>query len=419
MRIGKALPRGTFAAAGGGLGTLIGGPTGGAFGTFAGNLLSRITGMGDYTMQKPLNFPIQENTIISGHAMPMFAQTGNGVEISHREFVADISGSVAFTNTSFEVNPGNETLFPWLAQVAHYFEEYSFKGLVFEYRPSSGYIGAATPNLGVVMMATNYNCDEPSFETKVEIDSYEYATSCVPNQAMIHPVECKPSLNPLNKYFVRTADSPDAKLFYDLGKFQIATKGMQSAYACGELWVSYHVALNKPRLNVRGPSNRFGMYNSSATCTAANPLNAMVVTPDATEVGAPLTFPSSTTMIFHKAGDYLFTMQWDGATITGTAGLSLGSNLSALPFFLANPYVSAEAVYITTIAVAADGTGAANTATVTGLATMTAGTCYVTLSEIPKISLTKPVQVKATSDVQPVDEDIPAQMARFLKMMGK
>jgi len=216
-------------------------------GGVAGDLISRLTGVGDYTLST--------NSIVQGNAIPTFYNSGDGMEICHREFLRDVTGTTDFSLSSLPINPGMSDTFPWLSQVASNFEEYEMKGLVFEYRPSSGSVATTSAALGVVIYATNYDVLDPLFTTKQQMDSYEYSSSTVPFDKMLHAVECDNKRNVLTRMYVRDAPPPiGADLrFYDLGNFQYATKGMQSSYVVGELWVTYHVRLSKPRIWATSP----------------------------------------------------------------------------------------------------------------------------------------------------------------------
>lgn len=244
----NAVP-GLLSSLGGLAGNYLGGPLGGAAGMAAGKILSQITGFGDYK--------VNTNTVVAGNSVASFRQGGDGVTICHREFLKDIVGSVDFELQDFPINPGLLTTFPWLSQVAVNFEEFEMMGLVFEYRPSSGSaISSTSSALGVVIMATDYDVLNPLFATKQQMESYEYSNSMVPFQVCMHPVECKRNVNVLNNLYVREGPVPASadQRFYDMGRFQIATQGMQSAYVVGELWVSYDVRLRKPRLPASTPS---------------------------------------------------------------------------------------------------------------------------------------------------------------------
>lgn len=42
-----------------------------------------------------------------------------------------------FNYSTWQLNPGQKSLFPWLAGIASNFESYKFHGLVFEYKSMS------------------------------------------------------------------------------------------------------------------------------------------------------------------------------------------------------------------------------------------------------------------------------------------
>ena len=230
---------------GGLAGGILGGPTGMALGSTAGNLVAQISGSGDYR--------VNSNTLVGSNPVMSFKSGGDGFEMTHEEFLGNVTGSTSFNLTSYPINPGMSDTFPWLSTVAVNFEEYDITGLVFRYKPSSGSAVSSTSSaLGVVIMATDYDALNPSFSNKQQMESYEFSTSTVPFNGCIHPVECARNRNVLNSLYIRSGDPPagsDLRM-YDMGNFQIATEGMQSSYVIGELWVVYRLRLRKPRLPI-------------------------------------------------------------------------------------------------------------------------------------------------------------------------
>jgi hypothetical protein len=123
-------------------------------------------------------------------------------------------------------------------------------GCVFEYRPSSGNIAGASPALGIVAIASNYNVHEEPYGSKVSLCSSQYNVSGMPCYELLHPIECKRQTNILNRYLIRHSNKDADLALYDMCRVQVATEGMQSAYTCGELWVSYHVRLVRPAIGL-------------------------------------------------------------------------------------------------------------------------------------------------------------------------
>jgi len=85
------------------------------------------------------------------------------------------------------------------------------------------------------------------------MENYEFSQACVPFESALHPIECDPKQTQCNGIFnvrIPIAIPGDLRL-YDIGRFSIATQGMQAANInIGELWVTYKVCLLKPRLTI-------------------------------------------------------------------------------------------------------------------------------------------------------------------------
>jgi hypothetical protein len=361
------------------LGHAVFGPIGGKLGGFAGSMIDVITGHGGYK--------IRSNSIMNGQSIPSFQSGGDGTRVCHREYIADIAGSIAFSDVVYPLNPGISTTFPWLSQIAAQFEEYQMNGLVFEYRPTSGTaVSANSAALGVVNIATNYDALEAPFDNKQQMDSYEYSSSTVPFEPMVHGVECARGLTPLHTMYIRTAaiaaTNTDLR-FYDMGFTQVATSGLQSAYTVGELWVSYDVTFRKPRLATVAEADTGGAYDhwaSSAISTATAPH------PEGTSGFSNKSLnpiPSNTSSLnsikLTQTGYYLVAVVCSGGTLSGNISIGLSSNISYNQYLLANTssYVAAwttsYACYTFQCQVTAAGTGPANLMTFTGATGLAGG----------------------------------------------
>lgn len=313
-------------------GNYLGGPAGGAVGLAAGKLISSITGFGDYKVNK--------NSVIQSNSVPTFRSGGDGMKIAHREFITDILGGPDFLLHSYSLNPGLANTFPWLSSIAQNFEEYEMNGLVFEYRPSSGSAVSSTSSaLGIVIMATDYDSANPSFPDKQTMESYEFSSSTVPFTGCMHPVECARGRNVLNNLYTRTGLIPpntDIRM-YDVGNFQIASEGMQSAYTLGELWVTYDVTFRKPRLPfststignflhlVESPSLSLdSVYSFGATGAIALPSSNMVLGVD--------WLPHGTNgVIIMRPGVYFITYIAFNTTTSTNVSVPSGANITVIP----------------------------------------------------------------------------------------
>lgn len=214
-------------------------------GRWLGTGIGHIFGSGDYTLagSQP-----RENVIMNGAQIPKFSTTRATNVVCHREYLRDWTGVNAFSNESFRLNPGDSETFPWLSTIAQNYQEYKFHGLVFEFRSLvTDFVTAGAP--GVVVMATNYNANEPAYGTKQEMENSEFAVAVKPTCNLMHGVECAvaQTADPI-KYVRRAgAASPGDSRLYDLGTFQFANQGSPTQLL-GEIWVSYCVEFFKPVL---------------------------------------------------------------------------------------------------------------------------------------------------------------------------
>lgn len=237
-----------------------------------GNFLGRITGLGDYT--------VNSNSLM-GTDPPRVSNGANLREIiiSHREYIGDVVTGPAgtFASSSFLLNPGNSRIFPWLSAVASCFQQYKFRGIVFEFKTmSADALNSTNTALGTVIMASNYNVLQANFANKNEMENTEFSSSCKPSASMYHPIECDPRDTPLTElYIAPNGVIPDGGTpqFYDFCNFQIATNGFQASNVnIGELWVTYEVALLKPiQPSIAGVApSQFYMEESTAITPASS-----------------------------------------------------------------------------------------------------------------------------------------------------
>jgi len=267
-------------------------------------------------------------------------------------------------------------------------------GLVFEYRPTSGSAVATNSSaLGVVVMATDYNAAAPNFTSKQMMESYEFSSSTVPFNSALHPVECKPLSNTQNSYYIRSGDATVTnQQLFDMGNFQLATSGMQSAYVVGELWVTYDVSLLKPRVSTNMSQNDYCHLNEApaGSATAAHPLGTtagyVFSSSTLTGVGASLTNPT-TSINFPNPGSYYVSFNWHNgngtmaavATVTPGSNIKNGGQTTASILIdqstFAASCLSADGTsssWTGIFTVTAAGTTTANDLVITGLTSMTA-----------------------------------------------
>jgi len=226
----------------------------GAMSLLGKGISSLITGFGDYK--------VEGNSLMTGGIDPptvVNSVNSGGVIIRHREYLQDISASTPFSLLTFPINPGQLSTFPWLSSIAAHFEQYKFRGLLFEFKSlsSDAVLSTATSSaLGSIVMATQYNALSPPFPNKFVMENYEFANSSKPSISFIHPVECKRVDTTIVELYTRTGApqvNSDLRL-YDLGNFSIAAVGMQASTGiAGELWCTYEIEFLKPK--IENPTN--------------------------------------------------------------------------------------------------------------------------------------------------------------------
>lgn len=193
------------------------------------------------------------------------------VRVKHKEYLGDIYSATTFTNVSLKINPGEETTFPWLSQMAKSFEEYKMNKLSFIYKSMSSdavLSSAASSALGTIIMATDYDASDDLFTTKFEMENNFKTVSGKPSISFKHRVECKQ--NVMKKLFVRTENNLTADpRFTDIGNFQVAVQGCQATGGViGELWVEYDCSLSKPQF-ISGMETASAHFQTSYAAAAA------------------------------------------------------------------------------------------------------------------------------------------------------
>lgn len=227
----KYIPKGSFAKAGESIGSTFGGGSGpfGSIGKWAGGKLADMVGFGPYDLNS--------NSLVmdaGASQVPQFGNSENVTTVRHREYIGDIvepaNNGGAFTLQNYKINAGLSASFPWLAQTAANYEQYKFLGLVYEFKSTSSSINNTAGGgigIGTIVMATDYDSVDANFPNKSIMEQTQGVTSTTPGSNCMHAIECSPAWTTINVQYVRTAAVPanqDARM-YDLGNFQIATKG--------------------------------------------------------------------------------------------------------------------------------------------------------------------------------------------------
>lgn len=360
------LPKGTFAKAGGAIGGLAYGPPGAAAGTMLGSAIAHVTGRGDYVVRSnsimKSGMSIEPGTVAD--SLPTFQRNKHVVSIKHREYFGDLVVPVnptTFNNVDYVLNPGNASLFPWLAAMARQYQQYRIKGMLVEFKSNTSDYAASGP-LGVVGIAANYNVADEKYDTLVKFENSEYAVVSKPSRDILHAIECSPLSGRDEWLYVRDASAEDPNFvqdrrFCDFARLQIATSGLPGTpgNTLGQLWVTYDIEFTKPIIsdlasqpilyagrvitsNASGTlvnnatSNYVEAYyeNVSANPSAStsyvtfDPAAATFVQGDNLEAAGVIDFNGSGVR-FHRPGDYFIEL---GGSVTLTGGVTRGLGAS-------------------------------------------------------------------------------------------
>jgi len=302
--------RGAFSL-GGTAGRAIGGMFGNKkLGGQIGRAIGSMSGIGSY----------QTNALIEGSSNPVATFSGSGDEqgamiVTYKEYVGDVYGNASgtvFSNKGYSLNPGLDGTFPWLSQIAQNYEEYELQQCVWTYRSTTSDIGSSTTGqVGTVIMATNYNPDQPLFTDKKTMMEYYGAASVKATDDLLSGVECDPDkLSGTSGKYVRTNPvlyNQDVKS-YDAGVFQVAVANTPTAYAnlsLGELWVSYTVMLRKPKfyatLGYGIGRDYFVSGSGTESTTLLMGTNAGLLTGQQNNIGCALTLASNSIKVVFPA----------------------------------------------------------------------------------------------------------------------
>lgn len=239
------------AGAGRALGSLIGQ---GDLGALLGNSVARMVGMGDYK-------PVTVNSLIKGlpgsdprsTSIPEMVNGKRGVIFREREYLGDVVSSTvpgAFSNQVFRFNPADSNTFPWLSHMAPYFDQWEPLGAIVHFVSTSASFSGSGQQLGVVVLAANYDPQDAPYASKIEMEAADYAISGKSSESLAMGLECNPKERATRLLFTAVAKATGAadQRMNDLCTIEVASQGAGVSQTLGELWVEYELAFYKKQM---------------------------------------------------------------------------------------------------------------------------------------------------------------------------
>lgn len=323
------------------IGTVKGAGAYGLTGSIDGEIFGQKYKLGGFYNSDPVvgglgEYNIKKNTLMGmidlGQGVPRVMNTNKGEAtiINHRDYLGDlvtgpagVGGSSQFKIDTYQLNPGNTKLFPFLGTIAQKFQEYEVRGCLVELKTlASDY--AASLSMGAMFAAADYNVLGAAPHTKQQIENMEYASSCKPSKTLIMPIECDPR-NDSNTHLYVASDNNyqggDKRLF-DLCNIYLGSQGVPSPNTpIAEIWVTYEIALFKPIITTADASPEpLSAHFYFRDWTAAKPLGTVQGTAAGSDSGFKLLADGETIDFPDKlAKNYMVVINWSDTNSTGAA----------------------------------------------------------------------------------------------------
>lgn len=289
-------------------------------GGYLGNKLGSYFGWGAYSVNR------NSLTVPEGNSPASMHTSGMTTRISHREYIGDIlsSGTAgAFKLESYQMQPGSATMFPWLSDLAINYQKYRMLGAIIEFKSGSGdAITGTNTALGEVIISTNYNCADPNFTSRNQMENTQYCSSAKPSVSFVHIIECDPAMQAQEALYTSQSTIPISGLNpNDINwcNVQVATIGCQGTNVnLGSLYITYEIELIQPieYSSIRRPLT--DLFEGTTGWSAAAPW-AGSVADGGNSLGGTLVSAGTTYYAFPnsvKDGLFQFTCYWRGSVST-------------------------------------------------------------------------------------------------------
>lgn len=198
--------------------------------------------------------------VAAGQQPPVVGNLSEGTIIRHTEFIGEVvepaSNDGKFTNTTYALQPGNSSVFPWGSTQALGWTHWKPRKMMLYFESNSSAVNNAAGSgigLGTVALSSQYNVTDVEFGNLKEALNSNYATSAKPSNSFYHAIECDERYLPYNQYFVDpniNGDDIDDKTS-TLAIVNVMTEGIPTCatpQVLGKLFITYEIELSKQKL---------------------------------------------------------------------------------------------------------------------------------------------------------------------------
>lgn len=282
---------------------------------------------GQQSDSKFVSAPLAKSMVRKTQKPKMETRPNGDAHIKHREYIADITAgtgtATVFTSSTYAVNPGQATTFPWLSRIASNYESYVFNSLRFDYETE-----APSTLGGTLVLTLDYDASDAAPNTKQQAMTYRGAVRSAPWSACQH-ASLAEDLHKSKSNFIRPGVQPagtDIKT-YDIGNLFAISQGVSTASAVlGELYVEYDVLLMTPVFEPVGPSLSGGRFAGGGVLTTANPMGTIPVSdPQNSDVA----INALSDVAFVNSGTYMVYIRVDGTGLTNMQATAGGITITA------------------------------------------------------------------------------------------
>lgn len=254
------------------------------------------------------------------------------LRIAHREFVTDIvQPESAGIVSVYQVNPGLESFFPWLSQIAQRFESFYFHSLKIHYVPA-----VSTATSGTIALIPDYDsADDNSASSKGELLSFEDSVRGAWWSSFTMKSTPR-NLRKIKTQYVRGAPlaaNLDIKMYDPLQLIIHASSDAAMADKVGgELWVEYDIQLITPQMKHNSEALRTKAAEWITTAQSVvgdkNVISEFVSNGMNANVVRPFTDPDYDAVGITTPGVYGFDINTDETRTYGTQVFNIGVDYS-------------------------------------------------------------------------------------------